>query len=335
MNSLQSYLVSVATAIVSLSLGVLMPLNAHAEKVILASGLSAPYLPYPMAVDGGFMEKYGVSAEYKIFPSGIEAIIAVGAGEAHVAHTACATVLKTKANGANFLLVARNILNPKELKLVVASDIREPKDLRGRKVGVLKASSVDWYASKFFNAFGLEEGTGPQEVNTVNIAAPEWIPALNGGDIAGFFGWEPWLRKALDIVAGTHILHRSSDDNLYVLNNCTVFNSDWVKRDPDTAKKVMAAWVETHDSISENLRLAVELSAGPMRIPEDVLMQSTDGFIYKVEFTEEFLDHIAEAAAWLESKDLLHPGQGEQIIKELVYPDLLRSVAPSRVNIDQ
>jgi hypothetical protein len=77
----------------------------------------------------------------------------------------------------------------------------------------------------------------------------------------------------------------------------------------------------------------VALASGPMRIPEDELMAMTDGFIYRVEFTQDFLDHVNEAAAWLESKNLLEPGQGEQIIKELAYPDLLRSVAPERVDI--
>lgn len=332
---LQDHLIKVATTISVLAVGIMLPLSAKAEKITLASGLSAPYLPYPMSVDGGFMEKHGVDAEYKIFPSGIEAIVAVGAGEAHVAHTACPTVLKAKANGANFLLVARNILNPKELKLAVAGDIKEPGDLKGKKVGLIKASSVDWYATKFFNAFELEEGAGPEQVETLNIAAPEWIPALNRGDIVGFFGWEPWLRKALAIVEGSHILHRGSDDNLYLLTNCTIFNGDWVKRDPETAKKVMAAWVETHDSITDDLEQAVRLSSGPMRIPEDVLMQSTDGFIYKVDFTQDFMDHIVEAAAWLESKALLQPGQGERIIEELAYPELLRSVAPDRVDVDQ
>jgi len=338
MNSkwlLHDHLIKTAMAFFVFMLGATLPPGAKAEKIILASGLSAPYLPYPMSVDGGIMEKHGVDAEYKIFPSGIEAIVAVGAGEAHVAHTACPTVLKAKANGGNFLLVARNILNPKELKFVVAGDIKNPEHLKGKKVGLVKASSVDWYASKYFDAFGLEEGSGPEHVETLNIAAPEWIPALNRGDIVGFFGWEPWLRKALEIVEGSHILHRGSDNNLYVLNNCTIFNGDWVKRDPETAKKVMAAWVETHDSITDNLEQAVRLSSGPMRIPEDVLMQSADGFIYKVEYTRDVADHIAEAAAWLESKALLQPGQGEQIIKELAYPELLKSVAPDRVNIDQ
>ena len=334
-QSWRNLLVGTAAVVGVLVAGAVVPQAAKAETILLASGLSAPFLQYPMSVDGGFMEKHGIDAEYKMFPSGFEATVAVGAGEAHVANTDCPTVLKAKANGANFLLVARNVLNPKELKLAVAEGIQGPEDLKGKKVGVLKTSSVDWYASKYFNAFGLEEGSGPDQVETINIAAPEWIPALQRGDIVGFFGWEPWLAKVVEIVDGAHIIHRASDNNLYVLNNCLVFNTDWVQQDPETAKKVMAAWIETHDAMMADLPKAVALASGPMRIPEDELMGMTDGFIYRVEFTQDFLDHVTEAAVWLESKDLLEPGQGEQIIQELAYPDLLRSVAPERVDVQR
>ena len=194
-------------------------------------------------------------------------------------------------------------------------------------------ASADWYSSKYFKAFDLEEGTNQTNVAILNIAAPEWIPAFNRGDIVGFFGWEPWLNKALEIVDGAHILHRGSDNNLHVLNNCMVFSSEWVQRDPATARKVMAALVDAHEGVSQNLKQAVQLSSTPMRIPENVLMGMADGFIYKVEFTTQFLAHMSDAAKWLESKAPLKPGQGRQIISDLVHPDLLRSVAPHRVDV--
>ena len=104
-----------------------------------------------------------------------------------------------------------------------------------------------------------------------------------------------------------------------------------MKRDPETAKKVMAAWVETHDAITAGSQKAVELSAGPMRIPADELMPMTDGFIYRVEFTKDFLA-TSRRPRLAREQGPSKPGQGDEIIKELAYPDLLRSVAPDRVD---
>ena len=128
------------------------------------------------------------------------------------------------------MVVARNILNPKEHKLIGAKGIDKPADLRGKKVGMLVGSSTDWYSTKYLKAFDLEEGAGSDAVELVSIGAPEWIPALERGDIAAFFGWEPWVTKAQQIVDGAHVLHDGGEDGLFILMNCMVFNMDWIEK---------------------------------------------------------------------------------------------------------
>src|ERR1700720_4487411 len=107
----------IAAAALSLAAGMSQTVEAAAgktEKVILGSGLGPPYIWYMTAVDTGIMKKHDVNAAYKIFPSGVEAIIAVGAGEAHVSNGSCSTVMRARANGSKLLVVARNIYNPSE-----------------------------------------------------------------------------------------------------------------------------------------------------------------------------------------------------------------------------
>jgi ABC-type nitrate/sulfonate/bicarbonate transport system substrate-binding protein len=237
----------------------LLAATAHAlagktETVILASGLGPPFLAYETAIDGGFMKKNGVNAEVKIFPSGVESIIAVGAGEAHVSNGSCTTVIRNRANGSKLLVVARNVLNTNEHKLIADAAIHKPDDLRGKKVGYVAGSSTDWYASKFLKAFGLKAGTGPDSVELLNISAPEWIPALQRGDIQAFFGWDPWVTKAPQIVSGAHVLNNGGDNGLFILMNCMVFNEDWVKNDPESAKATLKGLTEAHDAANANRR---------------------------------------------------------------------------------
>src|ERR1700693_1291515 len=113
------------------------PAAGKTEKVILASGLGPPYIWYMTAVDKGIMKKYGVDAEYKIFPSGVEAAIAGGAGEAHVSNGSCSTIMRARANGSRFLVVARDIVNPNEHKLISLAEVTKPDDLKGKRVGML------------------------------------------------------------------------------------------------------------------------------------------------------------------------------------------------------
>jgi len=301
------------------------------EKVILGSGLGPPYIWYMTAVDTGIMKKNGVDAEYKIFPSGVEAIIAVGAGEAHVSNGSCSTVMRARANGSKLLVVARNIYNPSEHKLIALASIKTPQDLKGKKVGVLTGSSGDWYASKYFTAFGLKEGPPPDGVTLVNVAAPEFIPALQRGDIQAFFGWDPWVTKAPQIVQGAHVLHNGGDKGLFILMNCMVMNEDWVRNDPESAKATMRGLIEAHDVVNANIPQAVERAAGKMRIPAGELTDMTKCCTFKIDYTEDFVQQANEAADWAKTKGMLKDVAPSALLKELMYPDLLRSVAPDRV----
>ena len=303
----------------------------NTETVLFGSGLGPPYLQYMTAVDGGIMKKHGVNAEYKIFASGVEAAIAVGAGEAHVSNGSCSSITRAKANGSRFVVVARNILNPKEHKLIGAKGIDKSADLRGKKVGMLVGSSTDWYSTKYLKAFDLEEGSGSDAVELVSIGAPEWIPALQRGDIAAFFGWEPWVTKAQQIVDGAHVLHDGGEDGLFILMNCMVFNMDWIENDPESAEATMRGLIETHDVVQADLDAAVALASTKMRIPENDLRQMTNCCSYRIDFPEEFREHAAEAVAWAGGKGMLKGMEPSDVLKSLLYPDLLRKVEPDRV----
>jgi len=303
------------------------------EKVILGSGLGPPYIWYMTAVDKGIMKKNGVNAEYKIFPSGVEAIIAVGAGEAHVSNGSCSTVMRARANGSKLLVVARNIVNPYEHKLIALADIKKPEDLKGKKVAMLTGSSTDWYASKYLKAFGLKQGTDADSVNLVSIAAPEWVPALERKDVAAFFGWEPWVTRATQIVSGAHVLHTGGDNGLFILMNCLVFNEDWVKNDPESAIATMKGLIEAHDVVQANQKAAVELAAPKMRVPVDDLLHQVSCCTFKIDYTPDFVAHATEAAEWAQSKGMLKQDNAKTILGQVMDPDVLKKAAPDRVTV--
>jgi len=310
--------------------------NATAGKtptVILASGLGPPFLWDMSAVDSGIMKKNDVNAQYKIFASGVEAIIAVGAGDAQVANGSCTTVLSNRANGSKLLVVARNILNTNEHKLIANANIKNAQDLKGKKLGYVTASSTDWYASKYLAAFGLKQGNPPDGVTLVNIPAPEWIPAMERGDIQGFFGWDPWVTKAPQIISGAHVLNNGGDNGLFILMNCLVFNEDWVKNDPESAKATLRGLIEAHDFVNAH-RADAAKDAGPvMHLPPKDLEEMSHCCTYKVDYTPDFVAHVREAAMWAKTKGMLKDKDPNALVKDLMDPDLLRAVAPDRVTV--
>jgi hypothetical protein len=54
---------------------------------------------------------------------------------------------------------------------------------------------------------------------------------------------------------------------------------------------------------------------------------------FKVDYTEDFRQQATEAADWAKTKGMLKDVSQAALLKDLMYPDLLRSVAPERVTI--
>ena len=211
---------------------------------------------------------------------------------------------------------------------------RRPQDLKGKKVGWLTGSSGDWYASKYIAAFGLKEGPPPDGVTQVNVAAPEFIPALQRGDIQAFFGWEPWVTKAPQIVQGAHVLHNGGDNGLFILMNCMVMNEDWVTQrsrvgqgDDARADRGARRRQQEHSASGG----AAPRARCAFRQPSSTDM--TKCCTFKVDYTEDFQQQATEAADWAKTKGMLKDVPQAALLKDLMYPDLLRSVAPDRVTI--
>src|SRR5260221_8922152 len=147
----------------------------RADKVTLGIGLSAPFSPYVIFVDKGFAAKHGITAEYRIFESGIQGIEAVVTGNAHVATGSEITTIRPRASGGKILAVGRPLISGKDIGIGTGPKIQKPEDFKGKKVGMIPGSTGEYLFDRFTKKHNLPQ-TGPDAVTTVGVQAPEWIP---------------------------------------------------------------------------------------------------------------------------------------------------------------
>jgi hypothetical protein len=107
-----------------------------------------------------------------------------------------------------------------------------------------------------------------------------------------------------------------------------------VRNDPESAAATLTGLLEAHDVVMANLDEAVGAASKPMRIPEKDLREMVKCCTYKIDFTPEFVDHARQAAAWARSKGMIKDDP-EALLKALLYPALLRKVAPERVTVKE
>jgi NitT/TauT family transport system substrate-binding protein len=174
------------------------PLWAAERLTIATSALNMLTTPLWLAKDKGFFLKYGLDAETIYIPSGTMALQALLSGDIKIAMAAGSPVVNANLQGAPIRIIAGNA-NFYPLAFFSSPEIRDPRDLRGKKVAVTRAGSSSYTATVILlRKFGLEEGkdyTILQLGSTQNrlvaltkgliqgttLSAPESIMAKNAG----------------------------------------------------------------------------------------------------------------------------------------------------------
>jgi NitT/TauT family transport system substrate-binding protein len=174
------------------------PLWAAERLTIATSALNMLTTPLWLAKDKGLFLKYGLDTETIYIPSGTMALQALLSGDIKIAMAAGSPVVNANLQGGPIRIIAGNA-NFYPLAFFSSPEIRDPRDLRGKKVAVTRAGSSSYTATVILlRKFGLEEGkdyTILQLGSTQNrlvaltkgliqgttLSAPESIMAKNAG----------------------------------------------------------------------------------------------------------------------------------------------------------
>jgi len=144
--------------------------------------MNARVAPLWVAEDRGFFQKYGVTASAIFIRQAPVLVAALTAGDVQAAYTGGTTVLAAVAGGSD-LKIVMSLTNRLGYDLVAAPGIKNPKDLRGKRLGVQTLAGTVWMGAML----GLEHlGIDPvrENINFVVIGDQTVAAqALEGGQI--------------------------------------------------------------------------------------------------------------------------------------------------------
>lgn len=139
-------------------------------------------------------EPKGVKLEWIEFPAGPPLLEALNAGSIDIGHTGDSPPLFAQAADIPFVYFAASSTSPESSGILVKRDsnIREAKDLRGRRVGFAKGTS----AHTLVLHFGDKNGLSPSDIVSVYLAPADGRVALEAGSIDAWSIWDPYLAAA-------------------------------------------------------------------------------------------------------------------------------------------
>ena len=217
------------------------------------------HIPYFVALEKGYFKELGL--EVKIIPGqgALEAVNTVGAGREDIGLATVDTVLVAQGKGVPIKVIAMDMYeNPSCLIFMKHSNITRPKDLEGKSLGHLPASSMRYLTDAALKLNGVDLG----KIKYVNHPPGAEFQLLTAGKIDAFGGFcmgQPPTLEAKGFKVGTFSMKDLGYD---VYGTMLFVNERTVKERPESLTKFLRAWLKgqiyAHQNLHESTRLLLK-----------------------------------------------------------------------------
>ncbi len=231
-------------------------------------------LPWWMAKEARFFEKYGLDVEMNFEGASSVIVQAMLAGEANFAGLAGPAVVSNVVNGGDVIQVAA-VVKTFTIPMYSQPSINEVAQLKGQKVGVSRFNSISHIAA--LNIFQRAGVTGATIIQTGGI--PESAAALMSGNVAAAMVPPPqnvMLReKGFRELVG---VKQFREWNIPVVENGVASRRSYAEKNPDVVKRFIRAAFEGIRQIYNNKELTMKTLAKYTKITDQKLVDESYRF---------------------------------------------------------
>jgi sulfonate transport system substrate-binding protein len=282
-----------ATVLVALAILAGQAHRAAAQPVTILTGSDPYYLTIIVAAENGYFTDEGLTVKHRMFPSGTDAMLAFrGVGAEFVASgDAPSLVLWDDGDAVG---VAPIYASPDNLLGVVKAEIKSPAELKGKKIGVRKGSTADYFLTAYLTANGVK----PADVNIINLSPPECVPSLASGAIDGFFLWQPYPSLAMKVM-GDKARTLTTARGYYLEQIYLSANRKFAESNPETVKKVLKALKRAVEFVKTDPEKATAIVARKIKSEPDVVASLVATKPYSMQYAPANKEQLIKLVAFL------------------------------------
>ncbi|AEF83080.1 ABC transporter substrate-binding protein [Leadbettera azotonutricia] len=303
---------------------------AVAEKpfVIRVGADSANFsYQFRVAQKAGIFDKYNIKAEILTFSYGIDTINAAILGETDSAE-AMDFAAASRFSESNKLRVLATITTsvPGGSHLYVRhNDIKTPADLKGKRIGVQKATANEYTWARLFEKYGLKK----EDVNHVYLGSnAELLAAYQSNEIDALWVGAD-IEKAIQEIPASRNLGDNSLSG-YLSRGFLLLDADVIAKEPAGVERFLKALDEATAYIKGHPDETAKIAYDDLKIPLDAALKSISAINYELRLTQEDLDQITNVANWSIDNGLI---RNRYNINDFVDLKPLRNALPDRVTV--
>ena len=313
-------------AIIALTTGLgiaITGVNAQQKtKMAIGTGVDPAFAVFYIAKAGGIFDKNGLDVQLNTGPSGSAMVSFLVKNQSQAAMGA------EQAGMQNFNLDPNVVVAAETTALVkwwavVGRGIADMNALKGKKVGVALGSGSEVFWLAIIEKLKLN----PKDYTVVNVEPPEMVAALERGNIDAFVSWEPWLTRAVQSVSNTKILQ--SNEGILLPRVYLYMNKEWAEKNKPAAQAFLRSLMQANELIKTDRKEFARLVASVLKLEQPFAESLMEKLSFDIRLEQGSLDHLKMVEGQIKGAGkLARPIDWNGF----VYPDLLKGLAPDKVN---
>jgi sulfonate transport system substrate-binding protein len=292
-----------------LSLGLLTTFAstvAHAEEIRFATQPIPHYAPIFVAKHKKWLEeelaKVGAKPTLKwtSFSAGPPINESFAAGQQDIGFLGDTPAIIGKAAGINTRIVGLTSTGPKSLAVVVPikSGIKSPKDLKGKKVAVVKGS----YAHHLLVLVLQKGGLTTSDIEFINLSQADIATSIVDGTIDAAAIWEPLITK-LEAQGSVRVLADGTGIKKGAL--VIIATNDFVTKHRDQTKAILKAYKRGAEFIKSNPKAAAQLIAKDVNLSTDLLLKVLAKFDYNPAIQSDDIEDLKKVEVFMKNNAII------------------------------
>jgi len=168
--------------------------------------LTANQMLWPLAVDAGYFDKYGVNFTLQYIQGSVVSVQSLIAGEIQMSEVAGSTVVSTQAVKQD-LIMTMGFLNQTVWRILAGPSITSVDQLKGKKIAVTKVGNADYFA---WTKLAQKQGWKVEDFTFVNANdTAGQVTILGRGDVSAIAVSPP--NEVLAEKVGAHMVVDQAD----------------------------------------------------------------------------------------------------------------------------
>jgi NitT/TauT family transport system substrate-binding protein len=301
----------------------------EAQSAPLELTLAIEPTPYAgliaVADEKGFFKQAGVKVKMNLHPSGLDSLKAMMRGEAQIA-TISDIAFALKMNEDPSLRIIASIGTSVGSRIVARRDrnIREPSDLKGKKIGYSPGTSSDY----FFHSFLLTNHLLLKEVKAVAIPPARQAEAVITGEVDAVSAFDTYSFVAKEGLGENAVSWDSQNKLSY---QWLLAARESFTRSPEATKRLLKALIKAEAFILTNQDETKDIIARKWNFSPEYVRYSWERIRMDVSFNQSIITALQNYVRWQMDREG-KTGDSPDVLSYL-YTGPLDEIDPKSVTI--